>query len=113
MREKTTCWRVEITKELGKRGESWADLLRVTFGPTAGERRDYLDEEDAATLPDHADHNACLDRKFDPGWGGTEGNAFTAWTEKRVYFPACYDGSEWVASVPRHPCDEATEHIGG
>lgn len=51
--------------------------------------------------------------QFDAGYGTENGVPFTAWSEKRVYFPACYDGSEWVASVPRNPCDEHTYHIGG
>lgn len=54
-----------------------------------------------------------LDVVFYDGFGVAEGKPFTAWTERRVYFPAMYDGSVWVASVPRNPCDEATEHVGG
>lgn len=54
-----------------------------------------------------------IDYNFDSGFGDTEGFAFTAWTKNRVYFPACYAGSEWIHSVPRNPCNEATEHIGG
>ena len=54
-----------------------------------------------------------LDKVFDSGYGGSEGEPFTLWTKDRVYFPAVYDGSEWVASVPRNPCDIATVHIGG
>lgn len=54
-----------------------------------------------------------LDIEFDDGYGGSEGKPFTIWTHDRVYFPAVYDGAEWVGSVPRHPCDEATGHVGG
>lgn len=50
---------------------------------------------------------------FDASWGSTHGDPFTIWTEDRVYFPGNYDGSEWVASVPRHPCNEYTDHVGG
>lgn len=53
-----------------------------------------------------------LDRVFDTSRRGTQGEPFTAWSERRVYFPAQYDGSEWVASVPRDPCDEDTGHVG-
>ena len=53
-----------------------------------------------------------LDVKFDDGFGGHEGQPFTAWSEQRVYFPAVYDGAEWVSSVPRNPCNEPTEHVG-
>ena len=44
-----------------------------------------------------------------------DGKPFTAWTERRVYFPAMYDGSVWVASAPRNPCDEAHDSafVGG
>ena len=54
-----------------------------------------------------------LDVRFYRGYGGREGEPFTAWTEARVYFPAVYDGAEWVESVPRDPCDEVTDHVGG
>lgn len=54
-----------------------------------------------------------LDTPFYSGFGGTDGAAFTAWSEKYVYFPVQYDGAEWVARVPRDPCDVATEHVGG
>jgi hypothetical protein len=52
-------------------------------------------------------------REFDGGFGCSEGCSFTAWGEKYVYFPAVYDGSEWIECVPRNPCLEATFHIGG
>lgn len=55
---------------------------------------------------------AELDVEFDDGYGGAEGEPFTMWTLFRVYFPVVYDGSEWVGSVPRNPCDEATVHQG-
>jgi hypothetical protein len=51
--------------------------------------------------------------QFDSGYGGTRGPLFTVWGEKRVYFPAQYDGSEWVGSVPRNPCEQVTNHVGG
>jgi hypothetical protein len=54
-----------------------------------------------------------LGREFDNGYGGEEGMPFTAWSETRVFFPICYDGSEWVGSAPRNPCNEATPHQGG
>ncbi len=51
--------------------------------------------------------------RFDDGFGGVEGRPFTAWTATRVYFPTDYDGAESVASAPRNPCDEPTQHVGG
>lgn len=62
----------------------------------------------ACTLSDEG-----MNRPFDNGYGVTCGDHFTAWSEKRVYFPICYDGAEWVGSAPRHPCAEALEHQGG
>ena len=53
------------------------------------------------------------DEQFSSGYGNPEGCEFTAWGEKYVYFPATYDGAEWVEKVPRNPCDEPTKHVGG
>jgi len=89
MDDDMTTWREEIGSEMEKRGETWADVV-------------------ACTLTD-----AELDRRFYAGFGGINGTPFTLWTARRVYFPGCYDGGEWVASVPRHPCGEATGHVGG
>ena len=54
-----------------------------------------------------------LHRKFDDGYGEEKGSAFTAWSENWVYFPICYDGSEWVGCAPRNPCGKEMEHQGG
>jgi hypothetical protein len=85
-----TTWRALITEAMKAHGES-------------------LDEDTIAkTLSDTE-----LELEFDNGYGGSEGVPFTLWTEKRVYFPVVYDGAEWVASVPREPSGEKTEHVGG
>ena len=56
----------------------------------------------------------ALKVKFNPGYKGSkEGKPFTAWGEKWVYFPICYDGSEWIGHAPRNPCDISMEHQGG
>ena len=52
-----------------------------------------------------------MGRQFCPGFGAEEGCWFTVWTKDRVYFPTSYDGAEWVESVPRDPCGEATRHV--
>ena len=82
---------------------SWRQLI-------ADEMEAYRDATDVvfSTLSDDE-----LDVKFDVSFGGSNGKAFTLWTQRRVYFPVVYDGSEWVGSVPRHPCDEETPHQGG
>lgn len=82
-------WRELIEGEMESRGECWKDVV--------------------AFCPPEID----WDKKFDAGFGTSEGEPFTLWTAERVYFPAVYDGSEWVESVPRNPCAIITEHIGG
>lgn len=89
MDDDLTTWREQIEIEMRRHGETWADVVGCT-----------LDD-------------AALDRRFDCGFGGVQGAPFTLWTSRRAYFPAQYDGAEWVASVPRHPCGEPTEHVGG
>jgi hypothetical protein len=70
------------------------------------------DELSGYTSADHLNIPGLLVR-FDSSFGGTNGPRFTAWGLKRVYFPAQYDGSEWVDSVPRNPCEQVTDHVGG
>ena len=82
-------WKDMLTEALSGNGETWDDIGSST-----------LSEEE-------------LNRKFDLGYGGTEGAPFTVWTKDRVYFPVCYDGTEWVGSVARHPDGKPTEHQGG
>jgi hypothetical protein len=84
--------------------ESWHDLLQYELN----EHKETFDDIIYVTLSD-----VELNEKFYPGYGCEEGRPFTAWTAKRVYFPVCYDGSEWVGSVPRDPCGEPTKHVGG
>lgn len=84
-----TNWRELIVDAMGVYGEDWADVVASTLSPT---------EE---LTP------------FDTGFGGSEGVPFTVWTAKRVYFPAVYDGAEWVASVSRNPDGQPTPHVGG
>lgn len=84
-----TTWRKELTEAFEETGDTWQGIVGST-----------LTEED-------------LDREFDCGYGGSEGCHFTLWTNDRVYFPGVYEGAEWVAWVPRHPCDIKTGHVGG
>ena len=104
MSSTTTTWRAEIAEALADNGETESDIIETVVGTYEKydpETRRYL------ALP------GSLDMPFDSGYGGINGCTFTVWTEKYVYFPACYDGSEWVASVARDPDGVATEHIGG
>ena len=96
-------WRDLILEEAGKHEESLDDMILV-FG---------WNHHALGALPSEPlTKYEILDLVFDAGYGATEGYVFTGWTENRVYFPGQYDGSEWCASVPRNPCDVATEHIG-
>jgi hypothetical protein len=81
-------WRQLLTEAMSGYGETWDDVMSHT-----------MTEEE-------------LDQLFDTGFGEKNGIPFTLWTHARVYFPASYDGAEWVASVARHPDRVATEHIG-
>ena len=89
MSNSMTNWRELILIAMKEHGESLGDIISNTL--TAQE----------------------MEVKFDCGYGGLEGQPFTAWTNNRVYFPAVYDGSEWVESVSRNPDGKVTHHIGG
>lgn len=96
-------WRKMITEHMSERGESWDDVQHMVLK----NKELYYDEGTDHRPP------ASLDAEFDSGYGGADGCHFTLWTKRRVYFPVQYDGAEWVASVPRDPCNEATSHVGG
>jgi len=89
MSRNLTTWRKELRSALEKNDETFDHIVECTLT------------------------NKQLDEEFDKDYGLEEGVPFTCWTFRRVYFPACYDGKEWVESVPRNPCGEATRHIGG
>lgn len=57
--------------------------------------------------------NEQMLEEFSVDYGSTAGTPFTAWSENYVYFPICYDGSEWVGSVARNPNGQPTGHQGG
>lgn len=82
--------------------ETWRKLLREAFEDSGDDFAKMV-----TTLSDEE-----LDKEFDDSYGGTEGEPFTAWGEKYVYFPVCYDGSEWVSWAPRNPCGEKMSHKG-
>lgn len=77
---------------------NWKEMIKEVAGD---------DEIIACTLTEDG-----LLREFNAGYGTSKGDAFTAWSERYVYFPVVYDGAEWVGRAPRNPCDEATEHVG-
>lgn len=49
-----------------------------------------------------------FDREFYDGYGGSEGDPFTVWTEDYVFFPTVYDRAEWISYVRRNPCLKVT-----
>ncbi len=83
-----TTWRKELEKEFEKNGDDFSKIKTT------------LTEKELST-------------EFNSDYGGEEGVPFTAWGEKFVYFPICYDGSEWVGSAPRNPCKIKLCHQGG
>lgn len=60
--------------------------------------------------------NGELHRHFDPNGVEPNGQQFTAWTERFVYFPVFIEFADYpkerVGSVPRNPDGQRTEHIG-
>ena len=82
-------WKQELEKEIRSLGEDITSLATT------------LTEEEMTREFNGESYGLC--------WG----DSFTAWTTNYVYFPATYDGTEWVESVPRDPCMKKTPHIGG
>ena len=70
-------------------------------------------QNDPGPIVAYAPDETAFAVSFDDGYGGAEGPAVLAWTETRVYFPAVYDGAEWLSSAPRNPVSEGQPHVGG
>lgn len=68
---------------------------------------------DTSPIVQVAPNEAVLDVEFDNDYGLSQGPAVLVWTEDRVYFPAVYDGLEWLESAPRNPTTEGQAHVGG
>jgi len=83
-----TTWKIELDRALKQNGETWIDI-------------------ESSTLTEEEEN-----KDFDSSLGVKCGCSFTVWTKERVYFPAIYDGSEWVESVSRFPDNKVTKHIG-
>lgn len=83
---------------------TWKQLIEIEMAYNGD---DWKNVEDC-TLTEKG-----LTKVFDENYGSVEGEEFTVWTSKWVYFPAVYDGKEWCASVARNPNGVPTNHIGG
>lgn len=64
--------------------------------------------DDAYDIPDDAPVVRCAVadlpmRLFDPGFGGVDGEPVIGFGPRYVYIKGCYDGSEWIQGIPRHP----------
>lgn len=82
---------------------TWHKLLKEAFEESGDDFSKMV-----TTLTDEQ-----LNKEFDNGWGTSEGDPFTAWGDRYVYFPVVYDGAEWVGRAPRNPCNEQCTHAGG
>lgn len=82
---------------------TWRKLLE-------SERQDRGDISEIVYV---APNELVLDTEFDSGYGSEQGEAILVWSERYVYFPVCYDGSEWLSSAPRNPDPAPQEHVGG
>jgi len=82
-------WKKMLDEEMKNNSESWDDVVSNT-----------MTEEEMV-------------KKFDSGFGSSEGIPFTVWTKESVYFPVVYDGAEWVGRVSRNPDGKPTKHQGG
>lgn len=102
-----SCWREMLLDEAQCHGDDLTELVIFPETTLWPQRRWSIEPEEGAT------EQSTLDVTFDTGYGSAQGPSFTAWSANRVYFPLCYDGSEWVGSAPRNPCEQACVHQGG
>lgn len=93
----------------GKQEVNWYDELISIHGKTPIEAIAF-EGKIHSSVDEIKDH---INYFFNGSYGGDGGFAFTAWTADRVYFPACYGGAVWIATVDRNPVASATTPVGG
>ena len=107
-------WRKEVAKEMQCHEESWGDVVACVIGYNTYEGDCHYGSCGGNDKSISASRDSELwDKEFCDSYGATEGDSFTVWTKKRVYFPVCYDGREWCGSASRIPDGVAMEHQGG
>jgi len=79
-------WREAITDEMEDHADEWGNIIEKTL------------------TEDQADSDL---------YGGDACLPFTAWTNHRVYFPICYDGTFGCGSASRYPDGQPTKPQGG
>lgn len=88
-------------------------------GESSEELECYYREEVRWRLSDepiiHCGFTDLPEREYDAGYGGTNGPAFLAFSDKYVYISTQYDGSETIDAIPRHPefIDDSIPWPGG
>ena len=105
-----TTWRKEIQDAMDKNKDSFDNFVECCITDDVGSKKEFGRYSNDGILTISLD---WLDIEFYDGYGTSEGLPFVLWTEKYVYFPCVYDGSEWVESVPRSPTATKVEHFGG
>ena len=79
---------------------------------------DYYSDDDssgAAFSPQEyhlVQDDPLLHREFNDDYGTVHGAPIVAWTKNFVIFSVQYDGSEWLAHVPRNPVTTAPHFYG-
>ena len=115
-------WKQLITREMEIYGEGWLDMIDTRIATYDEFKEDRVEWEIEIVRKTFFEYKQggwqwkpnWYDLEFDSGYGNIGGIPFILWTQKRVYFPAVYDGLEWVESVPRDPTTEVIPyHRGG
>jgi hypothetical protein len=87
-----------LVKALRENGETVDDLVSCVWGEEMGW---------------HGGGQGDPKKPICTDYGGTEGPELLAHTKRWVYFWGCYDGAQWIESVPRNPTGKAIPAVGG
>lgn len=91
--------KIWIDEFLKKHSLKWSDIQKVHIGDKGW---DCDDKRDVIVMkPSEA--RKFLDYEFDDGYGGEEGHNFYIYLKDWILAKGCYDGSEWLFSIPRKP----------
>lgn len=82
---------------------TWRSLLK----------RDMKRRKDRGPIVQYAPDEAAFDAPIQEGFSSDQGPQVLAWTERYVYFPCTYDGTNDMNSAPRNPTSKGQRRVGG
>ena len=101
--ERLTTLKKQVRRALQETGDSEASLV-CFYQPVSPEHEEWPGWRiEELPPPVRCTFDELPERAYDPSYGAPEGEPFIGFSDRYVYISLQYDGSEWIAPIPRNP----------